>query len=64
MHGHASACHNDHPMGESATHPIAHVLTRLALLLLLAWNDHAASSRLAIRVKTRPLGRVQLRFLG
>ena len=53
-----------HQLGERATHPIAHVLTRPVLLLLLAWNGHAASSRLAGQAKTRTLGRVQLRFLG
>jgi len=38
-------------MSEDATHPIAHFLGRLALMLLLAWNGHAASSRLARQPK-------------
>ena len=33
-------------MGEHATRPIAHFLSRPALLLLLAGNGHAASSPL------------------
>ncbi len=53
-----------HLMGESATHPIARFSGRLALLLLLAGNGHAASSRLASQPEKRTLGRVQLRFLG
>jgi len=55
---------SDHQIGEHATHPRAHFLGRLALLLLLAWNGHAASSRLAKRPKKYTPGRVQLRFLG
>ena len=51
-------------MGETATHPIAHFLSRPALLLLLAWNGHAASSRLAGQLKKCTLGRVQLWNLG
>ena len=51
-------------MVDHATHPIAHFLSRPALLLLLAWNGHAASSRLAGRLKKRTLGRVQLQNLG
>ena len=35
---------NSHQKGERATYSIGHVLTRPALLLLLAWNDHAASA--------------------
>ncbi len=53
-----------HLMGESATHPIARFLDCLALLLLLAWDGHAASSRLAKQSKKHTLGCVQLRFLG
>ena len=55
---------NLHPMGEYATHPIARFSDRLALLLLLAGECHAASSRLASQSKKRTLGRVQLPFLG
>ena len=55
---------NAHQMGESATHSIARFLDHWALLLLLAWNSHAASSRLAQRPKKRTLECVQLRFLG
>jgi hypothetical protein len=51
-------------MGEHATHPIAHFLSRPASLLLLTWNGHAASSRLAGQLKKCTLGRVQLRNLG
>jgi shikimate kinase len=53
-----------HPTGDSATHPIARLEGRLALLLLLTGADPAASSRLAGRPSRRPLGRVQLLFLG
>jgi hypothetical protein len=53
-----------HPIGEAATRPIARLAGRLATLLLLAGNDHAASSRLASQPASRTLGRVQLRFLG
>ena len=55
---------NFHPMGEYATHPIARFSARLALLLLLAGECHAASSRLASQSEKRTLGRVQLPFLG
>ncbi len=55
---------NIHPMGETATHPIARCLGHWPLLLLLAWDGHAASSRLAQRPKQRTLERVQRRFLG
>ena len=55
---------NIRPMGETATHPIAPFLGCLALLLLLVWDGHAASSRLAKQPKKRTLGCVQLRFLG
>ena len=55
---------NLHPMGEYATHPIARFSARLAWLLLLAGECHAASSRLASQAEKRTLGRVQLPFLG
>ena len=55
---------NLHQMGEYATHPIVRFSARLALLLLLAWECHAASSRLASQSEKRTLGRVQLPFLG
>ncbi len=55
---------NIHLMGEHATHPIARFLGRWALLLLLAWDGHAASSRLAQQPKKRTLGCVQLPNLG
>ena len=55
---------NLHPVGENATHPIARFSARLALLLLLAWECHAASLRLASQSKKRTLGCVQLPFLG
>ena len=55
---------NIHQMGERATHPIARFFGRFALLLLLAWDGHAASSRLAKPPKKRTLGCVQLPFLG
>jgi hypothetical protein len=48
-----------HQMGEHATHPIARFASPLALLLRLAWNSHAALSRLAIGPAKRTLGRVQ-----
>ena len=51
-------------MGESATCSIARLVRRLAALLLLAGNDHAASLRLAIRRNRRTLEHVQLRFPG
>ena len=56
--------YTDHLMGERATHPIARILGCPALLLLLAWNDHAVSSRLAGQPKIRTLECVQLPFLG
>ena len=49
---------------ERATHPIERIFGRPALLLLLAWNDHAASSRLADQPKMRTLECVQLPFPG
>ena len=55
---------NLRPVGEYATHPIARFSVRLALLLLLAWECHAASSRLASQSEKRTLGRVQLPFPG
>ncbi len=54
-----SGYNNAHQMGGSAMHSIAHFLGRWALLILLAWNSHAASSRLAQRPKKRTLaGRI------
>ena len=38
---------------ERATHPIERIFGRPAWLLLLAWNDHAASSRLMKQLATR-----------
>ena len=54
---------NGHLKGASATHPQAALAGRMALLLLLAGNSHAASSRLAIHPDTA-FGRIQLKFLG
>ena len=54
---------NAHQRGESATYPQAVLARRLALLLLIAGNDHAASSRLARHRARTPCGHVQLRFL-
>lgn len=53
-----------HLVGEAAMHPIARISSRLALLLLLAGDGHAASSRLARQLEIRTLGRIQLRFPG
>jgi hypothetical protein len=53
-----------HPLGESATHPIARLAGCLAVLLLLAGAAPASSSRLARQPASRTLGRVQLSFLG
>lgn len=53
-----------HLKGEYATQPIAHFSSRLALLLLLAGNGHAAASRLASHLEKRTLGCIQLPFLG
>ena len=58
----ASGHNTDHQTGECATHSIARFLDHLALLLLLAWEGHAASSRLAKRSKKRTLECVQLQF--
>ena len=44
---------NFHQMGERATHPIARFFGSLALLLLLAWDGHAASSRLMKQLAIR-----------
>ena len=64
MHVDVAGFHTNHQMGERATHPIARFLDHPALLLLLAWNGHAASSRLAGRPKKRTHECVQLLFLG
>jgi len=53
-----------HQKGEHATHPIARFPGYRALLLRLAWNGHAALSRLARQPGKRTLGCVQLRNLG
>ena len=53
-----------HLMGEPAARSIARPGRRLAVLLLLAGNGHAASSRLARQRPERTLDRAQLRFLG
>ena len=55
---------NIHQKCKHATYPIAQFLSLPALLLLLAWNGHAASSRLTERLKNRTLRHVQLRNLG
>ena len=55
---------NLHLISEYATHPIAQFPSLPALLLLLAWNGHAASSRLAGRLENYTLGCVQMRNLG
>jgi hypothetical protein len=49
---------------EIATHSIARLSSRLAALRLVAWNDHAASLRLASRLDSRTLERVQPGFQG
>ncbi|MES2355193.1 MAG: tol-pal system protein YbgF [Pseudomonadota bacterium] len=51
-------------IGEHATRPIARFPGCLTSLLLLAWNGHAASSRLVMQPGKRTLTRVQLRNLG
>jgi hypothetical protein len=53
-----------HHLGEVATHPIARLASRLAVLLLLVGGGPTVSSRLAIQPASRTLGRVQLAFLG
>jgi len=53
-----------HQFGESATYPIARFSSCPALLLLLVWNGHTASSRLAGQLEKRTLGHVQSPFLG
>jgi hypothetical protein len=47
-----------------ATHPIARLSSPLAALRLVAWNGHAASLRLASRLDSRTLERVQPGFQG
>jgi hypothetical protein len=54
---------HDHPAAAclaTATHPIAHLPSRLALLLPVAGAGPAASSRLARQLGKRTLGRLQL----
>ena len=53
-----------HRKRDHATHPIARFAGCLALLLRLAWNGHAALSRLARWSEKRTLGHVQSPFLG
>lgn len=53
-----------HLKGEAATYPQATLAGRLALLLLVAGNDHAASSRLATHPARVTCRHVQMRFLG
>jgi len=49
---------------ETATHPIAPLVRPLAVLLLLAEDGPAATSRLATERARSTLGRVQLQFPG
>ena len=53
---------NLHQVDEYATHPIARFSARLALLLLLAWECHAASSRLASQSENAHSGAFNCRF--
>jgi hypothetical protein len=53
-----------HQIRGPATYPIARFVSPLALLLRLAWNGHAALSRLARGLTKRTLGYVQSPFLG
>ena len=53
-----------HVMGADATHPQATLARRPASLLLVAGNDHAASSRLATHPARAIYGHVQMRFQG
>ena len=53
-----------HLKGEAATYSQVTLAGRLALLLLVAGNDHAASSRLARHPANHAHGLDQLRFLG
>ena len=46
---------NEHQMGKYATRPIAPVLTRPALLLLLAWSVVVAASA-ALQLRPTPCG--------
>jgi len=58
------SCLELHQKGNHATHPIARFPGSRASLLRLAWNGHAALSRLARQPGKRTLGCVQLRNLG
>jgi hypothetical protein len=51
-------------MGDHATYTIARFSSCPALLLLLAWNGHAASSCLAGQLEKRTLVHAQSPFLG
>ncbi|OQA31583.1 MAG: hypothetical protein BWY57_02306 [Betaproteobacteria bacterium ADurb.Bin341] len=53
-----------HLLGEPASCPCARPARRAALLLVLAGNDHAASSRLAVHLANHAHVLDQLRFLG
>ena len=53
-----------HLLSDYATHLIARLARRPASLLVVAGVEPASSSRLASRLASRTLGRVQLRFLG
>ncbi|MES2354053.1 MAG: hypothetical protein V4568_06540 [Pseudomonadota bacterium] len=64
MHYEFAVNMDTHRMGDHATHPIAHFSGRPALLLRLAWNGHAALSRLVGQPEKRTFGRVQSPFLG
>lgn len=48
----------------NALRPIAQLARSLTALLLLAWNGHAASSRLASQPTSYTLGRIQPRLQG
>jgi len=53
-----------HHSGQAATHPIAQLARRLAVLLVVAGANPAASSRLARQRVSRTLGCVQQRNQG
>jgi len=53
-----------HQKGDYTTYSSVRFAGRLALLLGLAWNGHAALSRLAKRPAKRTLEYVQSSFLG
>jgi len=51
--------YHDHPMGDSATHPIEPLATRLGGVASPCGQEPTASSRLPRRAASGPLGRVQ-----